>query len=87
MASSGKYAGMYIGDPDIDFVELAGSQNVAGERVTAGSDLRAALERGINATKEGNPYLVEVVVARYGGGADSTWHESFNLASHRKMQI
>ena len=87
MASSGKYAGMYIGDPDIDFVKLAGSQNVAGERVTAGSDLRAALERGINATKEGNPYLVEVVVARYGGGADSTWHESFNLASHRKMQI
>jgi len=87
MASSGKYAGMYIGDPDIDFVKLAGSQNVAGERVTAGSDLRAALERGINATKEGNPYLVEVVVARYGGGADSTWHESFNLASRRKTQI
>ena len=38
MASSGKYAGMYMGDPDIDFVKLAGSQKVAGERVTSGSE-------------------------------------------------
>jgi len=86
MASSGKYAGMYLGDPDIDFVKLAESQKVAGERVTSGSELRAALERGIKATKDGNPYLVEVVIARYGGGADSTWHESFNLAERRKVQ-
>ena len=87
MASSGKYAGMYLGDPDIDFVKLAGSQNVAGERVTSGSELRAALERGINATKEGKPYLVEVVIARFGGGADSTWHEAFDLASRRKVRV
>jgi thiamine pyrophosphate-dependent acetolactate synthase large subunit-like protein len=81
MASSGKYAGMYIGDPDINFVKLAGSQGVGGERVETGNDLRAALKRGIKATQDGKPYLVEVLIARYGGGAASTWHESFNLAA------
>jgi len=81
MANSGKYAGMYLGDPDIDFVKLAESQGVSGERVTSGTDLRAALERGTNATKDGKPYLIEVVIARFGGGADSTWHESFNLTT------
>ena len=81
MANSSKYAGMYLGDPDIDFVKLAESQGVAGERVTSGSHLPAALERGANATKDGKPYVIEVVIARFGGGADSTWHESFNLTT------
>ncbi len=87
MVKTGKYAGMYIGDPDIDFVKLAESQGVSGERVTAGNDLRAALQRGIAATRDGKPYLVEVVIARYGGGAESTWHESFNLAARRKRAV
>ena len=87
MASSGKYAGMYLGDPDIDFVKLASSQGVGGERVEVGRDLRPALQRGIAATRDGKPYLVEVLVARYGGGAESTWHESFNLASRRTRLV
>ncbi len=84
MVNSAKYAGMYLGDPDIDFVKLAESQGVSGERVASGKDLRAALKRGIAATRDGKPYLVEVLIARYGGGAESTWHETFNLASRRK---
>ena len=87
MASSGKYAGMYLGDPDIDFVKLAASQGVGGERVEAGRDLPGALQRGIKATRDGNPYLVEVLIARYGGGAESTWHESFNLAARRRRSV
>ena len=71
-------------DPDIDFVKLAASQGVVGERVEAGRDLPAALERGIKAARDGKSYLVEVVIARLGGGAESTWHESFNLAARRK---
>jgi benzoylformate decarboxylase len=87
MVKSGKYAGMYLGDPDIDFVKLAESQGVSGERVASGNDLRAALKRGIAATRDGKPYLVEVVISRYGGGAESTWHETFNLAAHRKRAV
>ena len=93
MASSGKYAGMYIGDPDIDFVKLAGSQNVAGERVTAGNDLRAALERGITLRKKGvhisSKWLSRAMVAeRIPPGTNrSTWHRTgrrkFELAKAR----
>ena len=87
MASSGHYPGTYLGDPNIDFVRLAESQGVQGERVMAGSELEPALQRGIAATREGKPYLVEIVVARYGSGADSTWHETFNLAERRKRKV
>ncbi len=87
MATTGHYPGAYLGDPDIDFVRLAESQGVKAERVTAGSDLEPALKRGIAATRDGKPYLVEVVVARYGGGAGSTWHEKFNLAQRRKRSV
>ena len=78
MKETGKYYGLYIGDPDIDFVKLADSQGVKGERVSAPADLRAALTRGIKATKDGNPYVIEVVIARVGPGADSTWYQKYS---------
>jgi benzoylformate decarboxylase len=87
MAVSGHYAGMYLGDPDIDFVRLAESQGVKGERVAKGTELDAALKRGMKATRDGNPYLIEVVISRFGGGAESTWHGSFDLASERKRKV
>ena len=87
MAASGHYTGMYLGDPDIDFVKLAESQGVAGEQVTSSSQLEGALKRGIQATRNGNPYVVEVVIGRYGGGAESTWHQKFSLADTRKRKV
>jgi thiamine pyrophosphate-dependent acetolactate synthase large subunit-like protein len=87
MHASGHYAGMYLGSPDIDFVKLAESQGVKGERVTAGADLDAAFKRGVDATRDGKPYLVEAVISRYGGGAESTWYEKFSLAEKRKRRV
>ncbi len=87
MAKSGHYAGMYLGDPDIDFVKLAESQSVKGEKVASAGDLESALKRGIAATRDGKPYLVEVATARIGGGAESTWYEKFNLAEKRKRRV
>jgi thiamine pyrophosphate-dependent acetolactate synthase large subunit-like protein len=77
---------MYLGDPDIDFTRLAESQGVAGERVERPDQLEPALRRGIRATRDGKPYLVDVVISRYGGGAESTWYEKFNLAERRKRR-
>ena len=87
MASSGHYAGMYLGDPDIDFARLAESQGVKGEKVEDAATLEAALKRGIESTRNGKSYIIDAVIARYGGGAESTWHEKFNLAGRRKRQV
>ena len=84
MAATGKYAGMYLGDPDIDFVQLAASQGVKGERATTPAELEVALKRGMEVCKAGEPYMVEAVIRRIGPGADSTWHEGFKLSERAK---
>jgi benzoylformate decarboxylase len=87
MAATGRYVGMFLGDPDIDFVKLAESQGVHGVRVTSPSEFEPALKKGIAATRDGKPFLVDVATACYGGGAESTWYERFNLAERRKRQV
>ncbi|MGH9660713.1 MAG: thiamine pyrophosphate-binding protein, partial [Bryobacteraceae bacterium] len=86
MAKSGHYAGMFLGDPDIDFVKLAESQGVKGEKANTAAELEQAVKRGAEATREGQPYLIEAATARYGGGAESAWHGSFKLAARRKRR-
>ena len=87
MARSGHYAGMYLGDPDIDFIGLAKSQGVDGERAGSAEEFSQALTRGIAATRSGEPYVVEVMVSRIGGGADSTWYQAFSLADTRTRMV
>ena len=87
MREADRFTGMYLGDPDISFVKLAQSQGVEGALVENSADLRSALRRGIDATRGGSPFLVDVRVRRTGGGADSTWHQSFNLAEQRTRQV
>lgn len=86
MAQTGKYAGMYLGDPDIDFVQLAASQGVKGERATAPTELAAALKRGTEITAAGEPYVVEAMIRRIGAGAESTWHEGFKLSERMQSR-
>lgn len=83
MAATGHYHGMHLGNPNIDYVGLAASQGVSGQRVTSPTDLEAALRKGAATTRGGKPYLVEVVISNYGGGADSTWFPSISVASQR----
>ncbi|MBI3264355.1 MAG: hypothetical protein HYZ58_14565, partial [Acidobacteria bacterium] len=80
MAATGHYHGLYLGDPDIDFVKLAESQGVRGRRVTSAAEIAPAIARATEETRAGNPFVLEVVVGRVGGGADSTWHQQFSAA-------
>ena len=54
---------------------FAESQGVKGQRVTNAADIAAALKKGTAETRSGNPYLLEFVVSRVGGGANSTWYQ------------
>jgi benzoylformate decarboxylase len=87
MQQENRFTGMYLGDPEIDFVKLAQSQGVDGAFVENSADLRPALRRGIAATRAGEPFLLDVRVGRTGGGADSTWHQAFNLAGKRTREV
>jgi benzoylformate decarboxylase len=80
MAETGHYHGMHLGDPEIDFVGLAASQGVAGRRVTSASEVAEGLKEGLQETKNGRPYLLEVVIGRMGPGAESTWHRKLSFA-------
>ena len=87
MAETGRYHGLYLGDPDIDFVKLAESQGLRGERITSPADIAAALKRGTEETHAGRPYLLEFVVGRVGGGAESTWHQKFSVAALQPTRV
>ncbi|MBT8397974.1 MAG: hypothetical protein KJN92_13460, partial [Gemmatimonadetes bacterium] len=87
MQETNRFTGMYLGDPEIDFAGLARSQGVDGVLVESSADLRPALRRGIEATRAGEPFLVDVRVQRTGGGADSTWHQEFKLADKRGRDV
>jgi thiamine pyrophosphate-dependent acetolactate synthase large subunit-like protein len=80
MVREGKYPGIYLGGPPTDHVALARAQGVDGELVTSVKELEPALRRGLDrVTRENRPYLVEVMVAREGVGAESTWYQDWRL--------
>ena len=87
MEETGHYAGMYLGDPNVDYVMLAKSQGVEGAKATTASEFEAALKRGIDATRGGTPFVIDVDISRIGGGADSTWYQAFNLAETRTRNV
>src|SRR5437773_1116262 len=76
MVRDGKYPGLILSSPMVDYVGLARSQGVEGEAVTKVKDLDVALRRGLDrVTRENRPYLIDVSVAREGVGADATWDQ------------
>ncbi len=80
MVRDGKYPGLWLSAPAVDYVGLARSQGVEGEAVTTLKELEPALRRGLDrVTRDNRPYLIDVSVTREGIGADSTWHQDWRL--------
>jgi len=77
----------YLGSPDVDFAKLAAAFGVKGETVTAPDQLKAAITRAIESTREGRPYLIDAVVARSGAGADSVWYPRYSVAAGRTKKV
>jgi len=80
MVREGKYPGLWLSAPAVDYVGLARAQGVEGEAVTTAKDLEPALRRGLERTiRDNRPYLIDVSVAREGVGAESTWYQDWRL--------
>ena len=87
MKAANRYTGMILDNPLIDFVGLAKAEGCDGIRVERSADLRPALKRGIEATRSGTPFLIDVEVARTGFGAASTWFQEFSVAQAPKKKV
>jgi benzoylformate decarboxylase len=66
-ARSGRYVGMDLIDPEIDFVELAGSMGIAGRTVEDAEELEQAVDEALGS---GEPQLLHVPISGHktGGG-------------------
>ena len=58
-SARGRFSGTYLENPKIDFVQLAQSMGVRGQKVESPDDLREVLKSALESDK---PSLVEVVV-------------------------
>jgi benzoylformate decarboxylase len=74
-AATGHYIGISLEDPQIDHVGIAKAYGHDGEQVSRADDLVGAFQRAKAAEKAGGVYVLDVLVDRRGGGADSDWHE------------
>ena len=86
-AKAGKDMINYLGNPDVDFSLIAKGYGVDGEVVQDTSELRPAIMRAIQATKDGRPYLLDVNYERSGMGGELTSHPDISIAGMRTRKI
>lgn len=86
-AVSGKDMTCYLGDPDVDFAKVAAGFGVKGEVADNPAQITAAIDRAIQTTREGKPYLIDAVVSRTGLAADSTWYPKYSVGAGRRNKV
>jgi benzoylformate decarboxylase len=86
MLQTGKYIGVNLGHPDINYVRMAETYGLEGERIDEPADLAAALKRCQRAMREGRPYLIDVRIGTWDAGSDSTWFDFFSIGRNEPRQ-
>jgi len=84
MAATGRYIGVKLDRPDIDYVKLAGAYDIEGERVDRPGDIAAALGRCKAAMQAGRAYVVDVRIEKRFPGKDSDWYDQFSVAAEAR---
>lgn len=77
----------YLGDPDVSFVGVAEGFGIKGEVVSSPDQIKPAMKRAIQATKDGKPYLIDAILAQKGTGAGTNWHPEISIAAGRKKKV
>ena len=77
----------YLGNPDVDYVSIAKGFDIDGARITTPDEIQPALKRAIATTREGRPFMLDVVMARTGPAAESTWHPDISIAARRPRKV
>jgi acetolactate synthase I/II/III large subunit len=86
-AQTGKDMLSYLGDPDVDFVKMAGAFGVSGEQVASPDQIKPAMQRAIRASRDGKPYLIEALVGRTGHGSELASYPKLSIAGMRQKKV
>ena len=80
----------YLGDPVVDFAGLAKSFDIPAEMVSTPAELKDALKRAKDVTREGRPYLIDAVIMQIdsrGRRTEQTWYPDVSIAAGRKRNV
>lgn len=80
MKATGKFIGVNLGHPDIDYVAQAKTFRIDGETVVEPEEIQPALQRCRKAMSEGRPYVVDVRIAKRFEGKDSDYYDFISVA-------
>ena len=80
MKATGKFIGVNLGHPDIDYVAQAKTFRIDGETVVEPDEIQPALQRCRKAMSEGRPYVVDVRIAKRFEGKDSDYYDFISVA-------
>jgi benzoylformate decarboxylase len=82
MQQTGRYPGVHLNHPEINYVSIAEGYGVEGESVRNPSDIAGALQRAKRVMHDGRPYLVDVRIETT-GSFDDSWYDYFSIATGR----
>ncbi len=77
----------YLGNPDINYVDIAKGFEIAGSKLEKPGDIKKVMQRAIAATREGRPYMIDASIARRGPASESTWHPDISIARDRSIKV
>ena len=77
----------HLGNPDVSFAKIAEAYDIKSELVADPNDIKPALRRAIQATRDGRPYVLDVLVAQAGQGANLNWYPKVSIAEMRTRKV
>jgi thiamine pyrophosphate-dependent acetolactate synthase large subunit-like protein len=77
----------HLGNPDVNFAKIAEAYDIKGEVVGDPNEIGPALKRAIQATRDGRSYLLDVLVAQAGQGANLNWYPKVSIAEMRTRKV
>lgn len=77
----------YLGDPVVDYVGLANSFSIDGEKISSPNEVRDAFKRAAAVNRDGRPYVIDAYMSQKGQGAGSEWHPEISIAETRTKKI
>ncbi len=77
----------HLGDPDVNFAKIAEAYDIKGEFIANPDAIAPALKRAIQATRDGHAYVLDVLVAQAGQGANLNWYPRLSIAEMRTRKV